>query len=76
MNRAFLLGSLFLRVSSVYAGATHGDLLTEGNTHSEKAKERALEKKARKEDETYRIQAKRAAAARQESLPASDPKNN
>ena len=41
MNRAFLLGSLFLRVSSVYAAATHGDLIVEERQRNEEAYERA-----------------------------------
>ncbi len=27
MDKAFLLGSLFLRLSSIYGGATHADLM-------------------------------------------------
>ena len=76
MNRAFLLGSLFLRVSTVYAGATHGDIIGAGRERNEKAYERALEKAARKEDETYRIRAKDAALAAKANLLGSDPENN
>jgi hypothetical protein len=76
MNRAFLLGSLFLRVSTVYAAATHGDIITEGRRRNEEAYERALEKSAKKEDDFHRVESKRAAAARKEILPASDPQNN
>jgi hypothetical protein len=76
MNRAFLLGSLFLRVSTVYAAATHGDLISEGRRRNEKAYERALEKAAGKEDDLHRAASKRAAMASQEKASASDPKNN
>ncbi len=43
MNRAFLLGSLFLRVTSVYASATHGDIIAEGKRRNEEAYEQALD---------------------------------
>ena len=43
MNKAFLLGGLFLRVTSVYAAATHGDLIAEGRRRNEEAYERTLE---------------------------------
>ena len=76
MNRAFLLGSLFLRVSTVYAGATHGDIVTVGRRRNEEAYERALERTARKEDESYRILAKESAAAAKEKHSASDARNN
>jgi len=40
MNRALLLGSLFLRVSTVYGAATHGDLIAEGRRRNEEAHEK------------------------------------
>jgi hypothetical protein len=43
MNRAFLLGGLFLRVTAVYAAATHGDLIAEGRRRNEEAYEQSLE---------------------------------
>lgn len=53
MNRALLLGSLFLRVSAVYASATHGDLIAEGRKRNEEAYERNLEQTGWKEDKFY-----------------------
>jgi len=54
MNRAILLGSLFLRVSSVYASATHGDLIAEGRKRNEEAYERNLEETGWKVEKTPR----------------------
>ena len=53
MKRTFLLGSLFLRVSTVYAGATHGDLVMEGRRRNEEAYERSLEMTGWKSAETH-----------------------
>ena len=75
MNRAFLLGSLFLRVSTVYGGAVNGDLISEGRRRNEEAYERALEITARKEDARH-LKAKRALLAGKENPPVSTSKNN
>ena len=48
MKRTLLLGSLFLRVSSVYGAAAHGDLIMEGRRRNEEAYEKDLEKADRK----------------------------
>jgi hypothetical protein len=44
MNKALLLGSLFLRVSSVYGAAAHGGLILEGRRRNEEAYEQSLKK--------------------------------
>ena len=44
MKRTLLLGNLFLRVSSVYGAAAHGDLIMEGRRRNEEAYEKDLEK--------------------------------
>lgn len=43
MNKAFLLGGIFLCVTSVYAAATHGDLIAEGRRRNENVYEHSLE---------------------------------
>ena len=48
MKRTFLLGSLFLRVSSVYGAAAHGDLILQGRRRNEEAYEKDLEKAGQK----------------------------
>jgi len=40
MNQAILLGSLFLRMSAVYAGATHGDLIAVDLWRNKEAEEK------------------------------------
>jgi hypothetical protein len=50
MNKALLLGSLFLRVSSVYGAAAHGDLIMDGRRRNEEAYKRDLEKRGRKSE--------------------------
>ena len=54
MNKAFLLGGLFLRVTSVYAAATHGDLIAEGRRRNEKVYEHSLEETGWKNAEQIR----------------------
>jgi hypothetical protein len=52
MNRAFLLGSLFLRVTAVYGAETHGHLILEGRKRNEEAYEKSLKQTGWRNEES------------------------
>jgi hypothetical protein len=53
MNRAFLLGSLFLRVTSVYGAETHWHLISEGRKRNEEAYEQSLKQTGWNNEESH-----------------------
>ena len=76
MNKAFLLGGLFLRVTSVYAAATHGDLIAEGRRRNEEVYERSLEETGWKKIEQARDQKTSAPQESEKTVKSSKPKSS
>ncbi len=76
MNKAFLLGGLFLRVTSVYAAATHGDLIAEGRRRNEESYERTLEQTGWKNLEPPQEQKSSAPQEGQKTPRSSKPKSS
>ena len=76
MNKAILLGSLFLRASSVYAGATYGDLIQEGRRRNEEAYERMLDQRDQKAAELSRNQKVNSTRIEEKNLKVSKAKSS
>jgi len=76
MKRTLLLGSLFLRVSSVYGAAAHGDLIMDGRRRNEEAYEKILEKRGRKSERPSQNMKTNAPRANEKNSNAPDPKNS
>jgi hypothetical protein len=76
MNKAILLGGLFLRVTSVYAAATHGDLIAEGRRRNEEAYERTLEQTGWKTEPSSQEQKASAPADGQKASTTTKPKSS
>ena len=76
MNKALLLGSLFLRVSSVYGAAAHGDLIMDGRRRNEEAYEKNLEKTGRKSERPSHHPKTEASRVNEKNPKASTLKNS
>jgi hypothetical protein len=76
MKRTFLLGSLFLRVSSVYGAAAHGDLIMEGRRRNEEAYERQMEERGWKTDKLLQDKKADSSHDNDKNLKAAKPKSS
>ena len=76
MKRTLLLGSLFLRVSSVYGAAAHGDLIMDGRRRNEEAYEKDLEKSGRKSEQPSQNIKANVSPVNEKSSKAPNPENS
>jgi len=75
MNRALLLGSLFLRVSTVYGAAAHGDLILEGRKRNEDAYERSLQRSEWKGEQFSQDKKENSSRISDKNIKATKPKS-